>query len=384
MMKFESYPEIGEKIFSYLDLQTLLNCQSVCQDWKEFLENPYFWLKKLKDVGQPEEIENAWKSLINKSTDFRMGKSIFAECLQMKFKDFILAQDQGKYLKDQSNFYLKCPPLFTAAYYGHIEIVKLIYHLGIDFNRKIYWKPPNRYNGRNCYEMPIFVAIRNGHNEVVKFIIDTPQEKLNPSVNSHGFMAISKAASLKNFDLVKFLVPKTTNWNHQTSIGYSLIHLALKDYRIFKLLISIPGINPNLPDRCGGTPLQYLCETKCVFDLSKEDIPKMVKILAPMADKKYLYSGIYSPIHRAAENGLIEVLEILVEYFDPNLENSIGLLPIDMAILGKQVEAVRFLATFTKELRIHERFRGEQNPSSALIEMISLIEERQKFQLNSV
>ena len=89
MMNFENHLEIGEKIFSYLDLQTLLSCQNVCQDWKKVLENPYFWLKKLKDVGQPIEIENAWKNLISKSTEFGVVKSIFAECLQMKFKDFI-------------------------------------------------------------------------------------------------------------------------------------------------------------------------------------------------------------------------------------------------------------------------------------------------------
>ena len=45
MLSFKNYPQIGENIFSDLDLQTLLNCQFVCQDWKEVLENPYFWLK---------------------------------------------------------------------------------------------------------------------------------------------------------------------------------------------------------------------------------------------------------------------------------------------------------------------------------------------------
>ena len=88
MIQFENHPEIGEFIFSHLDLSSLLNCQNVCQDWKQVLENPYFWLKKLKDVGQPEEIENAWKNLITKSPNFGISKNIFAKCLQCKFKDF--------------------------------------------------------------------------------------------------------------------------------------------------------------------------------------------------------------------------------------------------------------------------------------------------------
>ena len=77
MIQFENHPEIGEKIFSFLDSKTLLNCQLVCQDWKHFLENPYFWLKKLKEIGQPSEIDTAWKDLIAKSSDFGVSKNIF-------------------------------------------------------------------------------------------------------------------------------------------------------------------------------------------------------------------------------------------------------------------------------------------------------------------
>ena len=76
-IKFENHPEIGEKIFSYLDLQTLIKCQFVCHDWKNVLENPYFWLKKLKDIGQPCEIDEGWKNLIDKSSQMGIPKSIF-------------------------------------------------------------------------------------------------------------------------------------------------------------------------------------------------------------------------------------------------------------------------------------------------------------------
>ena len=43
IIPFTNHPEIGENIFNYLDLQDLLNCQLVCQDWKHVLEDPYFW-----------------------------------------------------------------------------------------------------------------------------------------------------------------------------------------------------------------------------------------------------------------------------------------------------------------------------------------------------
>ena len=116
-IKFENHPEIGEKIFSYLDLQTLIKCQFVCHDWKNVLENPYFWLKKLKDIGHPYEIDTAWKNLIDKSSEIGIPKSVFTKCLKMKYRDFIIAQDStNEFQRISSIDYCKCPPLYTAAY----------------------------------------------------------------------------------------------------------------------------------------------------------------------------------------------------------------------------------------------------------------------------
>ena len=136
---FQAHPEIIQKVFDALDSNTLLNCRLVCKTWNQFLENPNFWLKKLKEIGQPEEIETAWKNLIAKSND-KIEKSIFAKCLRMKFTEFIRAQekdDKAIIAKVTANAYLKCPPFYTAAYFGIIDIVKLIYQLGEDCNRQI-------------------------------------------------------------------------------------------------------------------------------------------------------------------------------------------------------------------------------------------------------
>ena len=155
MLSFKSYPQIGEIIFSYLDLQTLLNCQFVCQDWKEVLENPHFWLKKLKEIRHPIKIDQAWKKLISKSIKMGINKSIFAECLKLKFKDYIFAQEKSKYARKESIFQLKCPPLYTASKYGFLEIVELIYKLGLDKNRRIYWKNNPKWPKGNYFDMPI-------------------------------------------------------------------------------------------------------------------------------------------------------------------------------------------------------------------------------------
>ena len=355
MIQFENHPEIGEKIFNYLDSRTLLNCQFVCQDWKQFLQNPYFWLKKLKEVGQPSEINTAWKNLIEKSNNFEEAKSIFAKCLQSKFKDFILAQDEDESIKDKSIFYLKCPPLFTAAYYGHIEIVKLIYELGEDYNRRIYWKPNLHLYKKNYFEMPMFAAIKNGHSEIAKFIAESPQESEKLYVNAFGCTPLQSAIQMKNFDLVKFFVLRTPNLNYQNRANrYSLMHYAICDFTIFQYLMSQPGIKPNLLNDIEQTPLQTLCNDENTFHMNHPpgDIAKMVNILAPLANKERLYSWYGNPLIIAAGSGAIEALKALLNFFDPNVSNKDGALPIEMAIRQNEVEAVKILAPYMKELKM--------------------------------
>ena len=360
IIKFENHPEIGEYVFSHLDLQSLVSCQSVCQDWKQFLENPYFWLKKLKDVGQPEEIESAWKSLINKSTDFGVAKSDFAECLQMKFKDYTLAQAKTDLAKKGSIYYLNCPPLHTSAKYGHIDIVKLIYKLRVDFNRKIYWVPNLHYK-KDYYEMPIFAALENGHVEVVKFLANLPQELQNPSTNVGGSSLIVRAMLTRNLEMVKILVPLTPDLNCSSPFnGNKLIHLAIRNYKIFQYMISQPGINPNSLNAELETPLQVLCShhLTTLFNIPHQDVIKMVEVLAPLADPKHACDRISGPIQRAARNGLVEVLKILIlNNFDVNIrDRQFNYLPIDSAISRNKVEAIKILAPLTK-LELHEEFK---------------------------
>ena len=46
-----AFPYIGEKIFNFLDFESLLNCTSVCLSWKIFIENnEKWWLRSLKEV----------------------------------------------------------------------------------------------------------------------------------------------------------------------------------------------------------------------------------------------------------------------------------------------------------------------------------------------
>ena len=282
MFQFENYPEVGERIFSYLDLKTLLKCSSVCKDWKQVLESPYFWLKKLNEVGQPSEIETAWKNLITKSCGIGIQKSVFTKCLKMKYKDFIIAQDyKDKFQRNVSVYYLQCPPIYTAAYHGFLEIVELIYQFRLDFNRKIYWVP-NLHFEKNYYDMPIFTAIANGHTEIVKYFAYILKEMAKPSVDYYGHTPIMYAILLNKLDIVKILVPFIRNVNFlDPRSGQGLIHLSLTNYRIFEYIITLPGIDLSLRTQSQKTPLELLNDKiyKYGHKIPAEDVAKMKEIL---------------------------------------------------------------------------------------------------------
>ena len=60
-------PHVTKKIFQCLDKQSLLSFRQVSQAWKNYVDNPTFWFKKLADDktrGQEwKDCENEWKDL---------------------------------------------------------------------------------------------------------------------------------------------------------------------------------------------------------------------------------------------------------------------------------------------------------------------------------
>ena len=392
---FQRFPKIGDLFLSDLDLPTLLNCTMVCKDWNSFLSDPFFWLKKLRDVGQPTEIETSWKNLITKSVEIGVDKQVFAKCLMKKFQHFVEShskkhESQKAWKKALDTImWMKFPPLHTASMYGQNGIVNLIYHLELDFNRPLYSR---RYGTNEYYEMPIFAAIENGHTDIVKFLANTSKELQNPSINHFGKPLIYEAILHKNFDLVKFLLPRIQNVNKiygtDQGVNDSLIHACIRsgDINILKYLLSIPGIDPNIQNSYFGekeTALQMLCRRQFISNLGipLEVILEMVKILAPLVDANHPMNFDYgkSPIHLAVEFELNDILKILVNHLNSNVKNHYAdLLPIDVAVLRNNVEAIKILAPFTRELKIIELYYYPHNTKNTeSIELMkSLIEQR--------
>ena len=72
MASFDRFPHIGEKVLGYLtggnDFKSGF---SVCKSWNEILKNPLFWLKKLKELKQPDEYMQKWMNSVLECIDFK-------------------------------------------------------------------------------------------------------------------------------------------------------------------------------------------------------------------------------------------------------------------------------------------------------------------------
>ena len=54
--------DIAEKIFGYLNVKDLENCQEINQSSKKILDNPMFWLRKFR--GLSKENQDDWTKVI--------------------------------------------------------------------------------------------------------------------------------------------------------------------------------------------------------------------------------------------------------------------------------------------------------------------------------
>ena len=62
ILKTPAMHHISKDIFQFLDKTSLKNCREVNTSWKKALDQPQFWLKKLKEISTVQEFE-IWKSV---------------------------------------------------------------------------------------------------------------------------------------------------------------------------------------------------------------------------------------------------------------------------------------------------------------------------------
>ena len=350
---------LGLSILRHLNTKTLLNLRLVNHSCKYFVENPRFWLKKLKYMQSGSmEIYKAWSSLILKveeEENFDLDQNVvlnlikLLNCFQQSwvpfkflplnvfslFGDLPMVKFMTKTnmvenlsRKSVSKFIEEWTPVHLAAERGHTEIVKAL--IECTGNPIV----PNTYG-----ETPIHCAAKHGYSEIVKTLIAFTD---NPNAPNHfGYTPISFAADKGHTEIVKILIECTDIPNAPDNYGRTPIHDAAKNGHTesLKALIACTD-NPNAPDNGGSTPI-FEAAMNGHIEIVKTLIERVENPNAPKNDGR-------TPIHIAAAKGHIEIVKILIECTDrPNAPDNSGNTPIHCAASNGHTEIVKNLIGYT-------------------------------------
>ena len=60
------FPGINQNILIYLDHESQMAFRQVCQSWKEQVDEPLFWIKKLNLKSHSKQLGNTWIDLVGR------------------------------------------------------------------------------------------------------------------------------------------------------------------------------------------------------------------------------------------------------------------------------------------------------------------------------
>ncbi|KAJ7301960.1 ankyrin repeat domain-containing protein [Mycena albidolilacea] len=255
----DAHTFIASQCLAYLNFTELPKAYGVMRDWAQkhpfTVYSQYFLQHAAKSQGQLElqtnisifcEKASQWQSLWQlhecsapwEYTAFPLSPSVFWISVAsnlLQITGFLL--DQGC---DASTIKSS---LFTATYYGYLEMTNLLIKFGADVNAR-----------GGLYETALQAASAKGHEAVVQLLIDKGAD-----VNAQGGYDGSalQAASAEGHDaVVQLLIDKGADVNAQEGDGTALqVALDGANYTVVRLLID-KGADVNVQGGYYGTVLQ--------------------------------------------------------------------------------------------------------------------------------
>ena len=267
---------------------------------------------------------------------------------------FILENIKDKSIQNKIGDYgehIGFTPLHSAARHGHSEVYKLIMDTVEDKN-------PQDKEGKT----PLHEAATFGHSNVCKMIISQLEEG-NPKTD-YANTPLNLAAEHGHFEVFKLIINKTKDKNPISKYGKSALHdAALGGHlEICRLIIeNTKDKNPadiKMSNECFSvreTPLHMAAYRGHIR--GRYEVFKL--IFENAEDKNPRGSDGQTPLHIAAENGCLDICELIVKNpgvkdKNPRLENRWvrnlkGETPLHLAAKGGHLEVCQLILTYAED-----------------------------------
>ena len=240
-----------------------------------------------------------------------------------------------------ANVNASCPagtPLGVAAFYGHLETIKVLIEKGADINEPVGgWgvRPGPQFKAGDTGGTPLSCAISGGEVQIAKFLIEKGADIQTKT--KYGRTALAEAA-ISAPDLVQSLVEKGADVNVKDSEGRSPLLFAawVGNAEIVTFLIENKA-DLNAPMSNGWTPLMQALDAEH-FDIALILLNKGADV---NLKSNTGWTALMTAIGRGASEDLIKGL---IEHgADVNARFKTGRTPLMLAVKMGKIEVARLL-----------------------------------------
>ena len=359
IIKNPGLQHVSEDIFQLLDKKSLMNCRLVNQSWKNVMDQPNFWFKKLKE-DEKDLFENSDENKEeNKEEDEKVDffdslKNLhqvlrndllydFVLVLMGIYKPFCQTCIDGLEIKKHPKCLLEIVIALKKTEQINAELMKFIMEY-VDPYSTVAIPSDLSHENHALWtngQMPVHLAASYGFLALVKKLIkkyDSPMVR-----TEDGLTPIHFAASNGHSNVVEFLATLTDMPNAPEYNGVTPIHLASENGHLNVVEVLAPLTDtPDNPDDGGNTPIVFA---------TLNGHKNIVEFLAPLTDDPNApdVDGV-TPIRIAASHGRLEILKFLLNFTDsPNApDNDGGNTPIHIAALEGYLDIVKLLAPLSE------------------------------------
>ena len=223
------FPVLRDEILNQLNPQSLSTCKGLSNFWDDQInESRIYWIRKIQIYAEDFiQYKEDW-TIFETKTPLETLKDL-ATALNV-LRD--LGKEDWKILFSKTS--LEMLNMELADQWSPLHIAAMF---SLELFKEIALKFKNINPANNNGETPLHSAVKCGHLDICKFILENIQENKNPEDN-FGFTPLHYAAILDNLEIFKFIVQNVENANPVKGSDISPFHCAqiLGKRKVFKFV----------------------------------------------------------------------------------------------------------------------------------------------------